>query len=140
VAIVRAGSYVTAQPLPDYLLTAVRDVAEVAGLAKDWLNPGPTSLLEFGLPPDFERRVKTQRYGGLVLHIASRFDQICFKLYACVDQGPRSKHAQDLRSLQPTPTELRAAAAWCTTQDPSEGFAGQLAFALPEFGVPDEQP
>ena len=138
VAIVRAGSYVTAKPLPDFLLAAVRDVAAVAGLAEDWLNPGPTSLLDFGLPADFEYRVETQRYGGLVLHIASRFDQICFKLHACVDQGPRSKHAQDLRTLQPTPDELRTAATWCTTQDPSEGFAGQLAFALREFGVPDE--
>lgn len=138
VAIVRAGSYVTAKPLPDFLIAAVRDVAEVAGLTEDWLNPGPTSLLDFGLPADFEQRVETQRYGGLVVHIASRFDQICFKLYACVDQGPRSKHAQDLRTLRPTPEELRAAAAWCTTQDPSEGFAGQLDLALGELGVRDE--
>jgi hypothetical protein len=138
VAIVRAGSYVTAKPLPDFLRDAVRDVAEVAGLAEDWLNPGPTTLLDFGLPAGFEHRVRTQRHGGLVLHIASRFDQICFKLYAFVDQEPRRKHAQDLRTLRPTPDELRAAAAWCRTQDPSEGFAGQLALALREFGVPDE--
>ncbi len=138
VAVVRAGSYVTAKPLPDFLLAAVRDVAAVASLAEDWLSPGPTSLLDFGLPEGFEQRVQTQRYGGLLLHVASRFDQICFELCASVDQGPRSKHAQDLRTLQPTPDELRSAAAWCTTQDPSEGFARQLALALGEFGALDE--
>ncbi len=79
VAIVRAGSYVTAKPLPDFVLAAVRDVAEVAGLAEDWLNPGPTSLLDFGPPAGFEQRVETQRYGGLLLHIASRFDQITLR-------------------------------------------------------------
>ena len=138
VAIVRSGTYMTAKPLPDFLRIAVRDVAAAAGLAEDWLNPGPTSLLDFGLPPGFEQRVETQRYGGLVLHIASRVDQIGFKLHATVDQGPRSKHAQDLRALRPTPDELRTAAAWCRSQDPSDGFAGQLALALREFGVRDD--
>jgi hypothetical protein len=49
VAIVHVGKYVTAEPLPDFLRTAVRDVAAAAGLAENWLNPGPASLLDFGL-------------------------------------------------------------------------------------------
>lgn len=138
VALVRAGRYVSAEPLPDWLLTAVRDVAAATGLAEDWVNPGPTSLLEFGLPEGFAGRVETRTYDALVLHIASRVDQISFKLYACVDQGPRSKHTQDLRALSPTPDELRRAAAWCRSQNPSEGFAGQLVLALREFGVRDD--
>lgn len=41
-----------------------------------WVNPGPT---------DLQRR----DYGGaLTVYFASRHDQIHFKLYALVDQGP----------------------------------------------------
>lgn len=64
------------------------------------------------------------------MHLAGRKDQIFFKLYACVDQGPGSKHAVDLDRLEPSTEELQEAAAWCTTHDPSEGFAQQLELAL----------
>jgi hypothetical protein len=82
--------------------------------------------------------VSTRRFGGLIVHIAGRFDQICFKLYASVDQGPRSKHAADLKRLNPSSLELEGAAAWCTTHDPSAGFAEQLALALAALGGRDD--
>jgi hypothetical protein len=129
-----AGQYRTAQPLPDFLTAAVRDVAEATGLTSNWLNPGPTSLLEFGLPEGFEQRATVRRFGGLTLHLASRKDQICFKLYASVDQGPHSKHYADLQRLRPSLEELRWAGEWCRTHDPSEGFAQQLELALRAFG------
>jgi hypothetical protein len=44
VAVVSAGRYVSAKPLPDALRSAVRDVAAARALIDDWLNPGPTSL------------------------------------------------------------------------------------------------
>ena len=65
VAVVNAGRYVSAQPLPDFLLSAVRDVAAATGLREDWINGGPASLLDFGLPEGFEQRTTTRRFGGL---------------------------------------------------------------------------
>jgi len=82
-------------------------------------------------------RTHRREWAGLVLHIADRRDQIFFKLYAAVDQGPRSKHFDDLRRLEPTVDELRAAAAWARTHDPSEGFREELRGALRDLGVAD---
>jgi hypothetical protein len=91
-------------------------------LGKNWLNIGPASLLEMGLPPGFIERLHIRKYKGLTLYLADRFDQICFKLYASVDQGPQSKHYADLRALIPTPDELHQAKNWCITQDVSANF------------------
>ena len=137
VALVIAGQYRRAQPFPDFLAAAVRDVADAAGLAPDWLNPGPTRLLDFGLPLGFEQRATVRQFGGLTLRVASREDQICFKLYASVDQGPQSKHASDLKKLRPSLEELRWAGEWCRTQDPSDGFSQQLEQALRALGGSD---
>jgi hypothetical protein len=71
-----------------------------------------------------------REYGSLRLLLADRYDQVHFKLYATVDQGPESKHAQDLLLLNPDPELLMAAAQWCQTHDPSDAFADQLAQAL----------
>ena len=57
------------------------------------------------------------------------------KLYAAVDQGPRSKHAMDLGKLRPDHDELLVAARWCRTHDPSEGFHEMLMQALASFGL-----
>ena len=138
VAIVQDGRFVSASPLPDFLVSAIRDVAEASGLSEDWINGGPTSLLDFGLPDGFAERTTTRRFGALLVHLAGRKDQICFKLYASVDQGPRSKHAVDLSKLQPSSRELAEAAEWCRTHDPSDGFAEQLTLALRAFGGGDE--
>jgi hypothetical protein len=113
---------------------ASADVASTMALAPGWLNAGPTSLLSFGLPTGFAERMSVRVFGGLVVHLAGRFDQICFKFYAAVDQGPRSKHAQDLRQLGPTRDELRAAARWARTHDTSDGFRSMCSEALAAFG------
>jgi hypothetical protein len=63
-------------------------------------------------------------------------DQIHFKLYALVDQGP-GKHETDLRALKPTSEELVQAARWTRTHDPSEGFEHALRSALGYLGVED---
>ncbi len=139
VAVVDEGKYVSAEPLPDFLSSAIRDVAAATGLREDWINGGPTKLLDLGLPKGFESRTTTRHFGGLVLHLAGRKDQVFFKLYASVDQGPDSKHAIDLRKLQPSSDELNAAAAWCRTHDSSEGFEQQLELALRAFGGENER-
>ena len=68
--------------------------------------------------------------------VASRLDQIHFKLFAMVDQGG-GRHEADLRALSPTPGELAAAAHWSITQDPSPGYRSVLADALRVLGVND---
>jgi hypothetical protein len=78
------------------------------------------------LPEGFLHRCLVLDFGGLVARIASRVDQVHFKLYAATDQGERSKHFHDLRDLEPNSAELLAAARWCRTHDPSPGFRGAL--------------
>ena len=137
VARVEAGTYTKAAPLPGPLAEAVRDVGDALDIGAAWLNPGPAALLDFGLPEGFAERAEVRHYGGLILHVASRIDQIALKLYAAVDQGPGSKHVQDLRQLAPTAEELRGAAAWTRTHDPSPAFRDELAGLLRSFGVDD---
>jgi hypothetical protein len=135
VAVVEGGRYATATPLPEPLVEAVRDVGEALGLGPEWVNAGPAALFDLGLPEGFASRVVTRNYGALVLHVAGREDQIAFKLYAAVDQGPRSKHFQDLQRLAPVAAELVGAARWAITHDPSEGFRADLVVALARLGI-----
>ncbi|MBA3420299.1 MAG: hypothetical protein H0U12_00080 [Thermoleophilaceae bacterium] len=79
--------------------------------------------------------LEERRYGpALTVHFASRFDQIHFKLYALVDQGP-GQHESDLRHLRPSEQELIAAARWTRTHDPSPGFRDGLERVLRHLGV-----
>src|ERR1700677_131642 len=90
-AIVDGGELTSAQPLPAALVGAAQTVARDFGLSKDWLNPGPTSLLDLGLPEGF-----LEREGA-------------------------GKHLNDLQALAPTERELLDAASWSQTNDPSDG-------------------
>jgi hypothetical protein len=123
IALVEAGEYQLARPLPIELREAIADTARVLGLADDWLNPGPTDQLKQGLPDGFADRTTRLEFGGLTVQLASRFDQICLKLYAAADSGPESKHVRDLLDLHPTGDELHVAAAWVKGQDASAEFA-----------------
>jgi hypothetical protein len=106
-----------------------------------WARSGSTRV-----PPIYSASVsrkasrrgsETRRFGALTLRVAGRTDQIHFKLYAAVDQGLESKHAADLRVLEPTRDELLAAARWSRTHDPSEGYKLGLVHVLTAFGVED---
>jgi hypothetical protein len=97
-------------PFPRVLEIARDRVARDFQLPTSWLNDGPAVL--------------------------SRFDQIHFKLYAAVDQGP-GKHESDLRALSPSENELIAAARWSRLHDPSAGYLQQLTLALAAMGVTD---
>lgn len=130
VALYRAGELISAHPLPGFLETAVEDVARAYGLAPNWLNGGPTDLLDPGLPSGFLERAAVLNFGPLIVRVADRLDQVHFKLYAVVDQGPASKHMEDLRRLHPTPVELERAAEWCRDHDPSSALAEMLDQAL----------
>jgi hypothetical protein len=136
-AIADDGELRLAEPLPQALLSARAAVAADFGLAANWLNAGPTDLLKWGLPEGFTSRVVTRSYGtALVVHFASRLDQIHFKLFAMVDQGG-GRHEADLRALSPAPGELAAAARWSIMQDPSPGYRSVLMDALRALGVDD---
>lgn len=136
-AIADNGELRLAEPLPQPLLTARAAVAADFGLAENWLNAGPTNLLNWGLPEGFMSRVVTMPYGtALAVHFAGRLDQIHFKLFAMVDQGG-GRHEADLRALNPTPGELVAGARWSITQDPSPGYRSVLVDALRVLGVDD---
>jgi hypothetical protein len=137
VGLVSDAKLIPVDPLPEPLRVAIAEIAGLFRLSPDWFNAGPRALVELGLPNGALERAHRREWGGLVLHIADRRDQIFFKLYASVDQGPRSKHFDDLRRLEPTEEELRGAAAWARTHDPSEGFDRELRGALRDLGVGD---
>lgn len=121
--------------LPPPLATAVAQVAQALDLADNWLNTGPADLMDFGLPAGWEGRISVRRYGGLELHLPSRFDLICFKVYAATDRGPDDKHSQDLKLLEPTEAELIAAGRWAITHDPSDAYRQELSGCLQTMGV-----
>jgi hypothetical protein len=137
VALREADDLVGADPLPEALARARDRVSRDFAVPEGWLNPGPTSLLDLGLPEGFMSRMQAVTYGpALTVHFASRVDQIHLKLYALVDQGP-GKHELDLRALEPARDELAAAARWTRTHDASPAFRDQLEQALRHLGVDD---
>lgn len=106
------------------------------GLAPDWLNLGPASLLGLGLRDGFEDRLEARRAGGLIVWVPGRFDLACFKLYAAVDHWPtRDRHLEDLEALGQTRDDLLAAARWARSHDPSQAFADNLAAVLRHLDV-----
>lgn len=124
-------------PLPPALVAAADRVRRDFGLPAGWLNAGPASLLDLGLPKGFMGRLEERGYGdALTVHFASRLDQVYFKLYALVDLGP-GRHESDLRALGPSAEELVAAADWARTHDPSPGFRDELRGVLRYLGVED---
>lgn len=77
VAVLEDGELHSARPLPDILQAASGRVARDFGLPDDWLNAGPTDLLQFGLPAQFWARTTMRRYGEtLSVHFAGRLDQV----------------------------------------------------------------
>lgn len=127
--------YAKADVLPPFLTTAVQEVGDALGLGDAWFNGGPAGLIDFGLPAGLEDRVTVRVYGGLEVHLPAREDLACFKLYAAVDQGERSKHFADLRALAPTAEQLVSAARWTRTHDPSSGFLVELQRILKLLGI-----
>ncbi|HMJ34984.1 MAG TPA: DUF6036 family nucleotidyltransferase [Baekduia sp.] len=110
VALERHGQLVPADPLPAAVAGAAALVARDLGLEPGWLNPGPTSLLDLGLPAGLSDRLIRRGYGSaLRVSVASRIDQIFFKLYAAADRREPRDFA-DLRQLEPTAAGLRAGA------------------------------
>ena len=138
VAMMRNGELVSPAPLPASLLVAAEKVAVGMNLPKDWLNNGPSSgdggLFQIGLPDGLEDRMEEHKFGDMLsVFFVGRLDQICFKLYAAVDQMG-SYHGQDLEKLEPSLEELIFAITWVKKHDSSEGFLVMLEHYLSENG------
>lgn len=126
----------SAKPLPAPILNAAQKVERDFRLPDGWINPGPTSALDFGLPTGLLDRCEKREYGpSLTVRFLSRYDQIHFKLYAAVDQG--GKHYEDLLVLKPTSKEIEAAARWSMTHDVSDGFKLMLKTLIEKMGFSD---
>jgi hypothetical protein len=127
---------VKASPMKSALLEAARRVQRDFDLKENWLNAGPSSVMDLSLPDGLMDRVETRTYGkNLIIHLLGRYDQIHFKLYAAVDQG--GKHVDDLMALRPTAGELEKAAHWSMTHDPSNGYKTVLKSFLEQIGYKD---
>ena len=133
VALMKAEVLVDSEPLPDYLLNAAGNVGTILSLPADWLNNGPASQFQMGLPAGFQERLTTVVVGAkLTVHYIGRYDQIFFKTFASADRG--GYHVSDLKALNPADEELIAAARWCMTQDTSEAFRMILKDMFKQLG------
>ena len=133
---VDANGLSTPRPLPDWLLKAADEVRRQLDLPEDWLNAqvADETLFLCGLPEGLQGRLTPRTYGArLLISFISRRDQIFLKLHAAVDRDG-GRHLQDLMDLAPTTDELRDAARWTRTQDPSEGFLFNLRALLKHLG------
>jgi hypothetical protein len=130
VAFIVGGALLGDSPRSTALKRHVSAAGLELGLDSDWLNFGPISLLHAGLPEGFLTRCRVERFGGLTVYVADRYDLIHMKLYAAADQGPESKHMRDLMMLRPTSEELIAAQVWCCIQDVSVPFADEVDAAV----------
>ncbi|MDA3950675.1 MAG: hypothetical protein PF508_15830 [Spirochaeta sp.] len=145
IARAEGDSWVSANPFPKPLETAIRDVGQAMDLPlednaeRDWINPGPAILVRLGLPEGFEKRVDVRRYGGLVIRIASRFDLIHLKLLAATSSYRRSRRRvdlDDLVALKPTSAEWSSAIRWCARLDGrSDFYRLEAKPVLDELGI-----
>lgn len=110
------------EPLPSALVRAISRVARDFSLPDDWMNTVVAKQWDQGLPPWLADNLDWRTYGALRVGLAGRRTLVALKLFAAVDQSPRSVHAQDLIALAPTDAELEAAAEWVVTQDASLEF------------------
>ena len=121
---------------PSWFETIIKKVARDFNLPNDWINAGPTSMVDLGLPKGLIERLIEKKYGNnLTVYYISRFDQIHFKLYASVDRG--GYHVDDLLKLKPTNEEIEAAALWSMSQDISNGYRIILKDLLKSLGYED---
>jgi len=121
---------------PAWFIDAAGKVARDLGLPKDWINDGPASLVELGLPEGFsERLTKVQIGSSISVYYISRIDQIYFKLYASADRG--GYHVDDLMKLEPTEKEIVEAAKWTMSHDVSLTFRGIMIDLLRRLGFDD---
>jgi hypothetical protein len=114
---------------PDFSNTVndiIHRVARDFGLEPGWLNAEVGAHWLTGVPPEFADDVEWVDFGGLQVGLPGRQLLITLKLFAAVDQGRSSVHAQDLISLGPSDQELEVARQWISRQDLNEQFPDEV--------------
>jgi hypothetical protein len=138
VAVVLDGELRDPRPLPPELLAAGADVARTYELSEGWLNSHAADLLlEYGLPEGFLTRCEVRDYGALTIRLASRLDQIAFKLFASLDVN-RTRDGDDLRAMRAGEEELLEALPWVLAHQ-LKRFRADLVFRLSTLGVEDAE-
>ena len=113
----RSGNdLIDAKELPAQLVLASEEVGRIYGLAPDWFNSDPSDQLAEGLPEGFVARLQRFDFGGLVVHVPDRLDQIALKVHAAADPSLPNKHLDDLRIMAPTEDELMTANDFALSQ------------------------
>jgi hypothetical protein len=134
---VGSSGMVKSRPLPEALHPMIRTVADVFGLKEDWLNDGPSTFFDIGMPEGVVARTLVREYDeALKVSYIGRWDQIHLKLYACCSSTDIT-HFLDLDHLQPTQEEMEAAAVWVRRRCHSDLTRGQLKHMLRELGYAD---
>lgn len=123
----RDGQVVKLRPMPAPLADAIRDVGRQFDLPVDWINLGPDTLLDKGLPEGFVSRLEPERFGDLSVWFAARRDLVAFKLYAAANRNPRdtdtNRHFQDLADMAPSDDDLHFGRDWMETWAASDLLA-----------------
>lgn len=120
----------TPDPLPDFVEAGIKRVARDFGLDADWMNTVVAKQWHGGMPPGLAEDLEWHQFGALHVGVPGREAMAALKLFAAIDQGPRSVHMQDLLRLRPTEEELERAARWVASQDASAAFHVQIPEAL----------
>lgn len=94
---------------------------------ENWLNAEIGPQWDFGLPDGVEQDVQWLEFRALRVGVVGRQTMVTLKLYAAVDQWPRSVHLQDLYVLSPTDEELDQARRWVEQQDINPDFPSMVA-------------
>ncbi|NQV71701.1 hypothetical protein HQ496_01160 [bacterium] len=111
-----------ASPFQEEIRLVIERVARDFNLPKNWLNTVIDNQWTFGLPDSLYEDISWLDFGPLEVGMVGRKGLIPLKLFASIDQGPESKHWQDLIALRPSEKELTRAIDWVKTQDESEYF------------------
>jgi hypothetical protein len=119
--------------LPPEIKRLMKRISADMDLNDNWLNLGPSSLVQIGLPEGLLSRVHSKRYGkSLTALYLNRLDQIHMKLYASLSGDER--HVQDLMILKPTDREILQAKQWIETVMPDAVLPQDLDNLIRKMG------
>lgn len=126
--------------LPDAFKEVIAETAADLGIPDtEWLNMGPSHVLNWGLPDGFMHRLEKREYGPcLTIYYASRLDQIHFKLLASLDPKEGERHFRDLTEFYaPTSAELKKAVDWLLGRNQSQAMKEGLKNIITGLGYDD---
>ncbi len=127
---------VHAPPLTPEVVDAARRFASAVrragdSLSDDWLNNGPSSLVE-ALPPGWEERLQIVFKGtALTFRTLGRLDLLRSKLFALCDRG---LDLPDCLALAPTAEELSDLLPWICQQDLNPDWPEHVRATLADLG------